>query len=94
MPIPIVSGASTILIRREAYERTALVRAAIDERLGLAEDEFRVERDLVAIGPILDEDALGAFTSDLERLGLSFFDDFFELSGNWPPWLYLHAASA
>ena len=93
MPIPIPSGASTILVRREAYERTDLARAAIDERLGLTEDEFRVERELVAIGPIHDEGALGAFTADLERLGLAYFDDFFELSGNWPDWLRVHASS-
>ena len=94
MPIPIAAGASTILVRREAYERSTLVRSAIDERLGLTEDEFRVERDLVAIGPILDEDALGAFSADLEKLGLAYFEDFFELSGNWPTWLDVFASSA
>jgi len=93
MPIPISTGASTILVRREAYERSALVRTAIDERLGLTEDEFRVERELVAIGPIHDENALGEFTADLERVGLVYFDDFFELSGNWPDWLQVHASS-
>jgi len=93
MPIPISTGASTILVRREAYERSALVRTAIDERLGLTEDEFRVERELVAIGPIHDENALGEFTADLERVGLAYFDDFFELSGNWPDWLQIHASS-
>lgn len=93
MPILIAADASTILIRRTAYERTALVRAAIDERLGLTDDEFRVERDLVTIGPIHDEEALGAFTADLERLGLVFFDDYFELSGNWPSWLDVYASS-
>ena len=93
MPISISTGASTILIRREAYERTALARPAIDERLGLTPDEFRVERDLVAIGPIHDENALGEFAADLERLGLTYFDDFFELSGMWPDWLQVHASA-
>ena len=93
MPIPISTGASTIIVRREAYESNALVRAAIDERLGLTEDEFRVERELVAIGPIHDDEALGTFTADLERLGLAYFDDFFELSGNWPDWLHVHVSA-
>jgi hypothetical protein len=29
--------------------------------------------------------------SDLEQAGLTYFDDFFELSGNWPDWLQLFA---
>jgi hypothetical protein len=28
---------------------------------------------------------------DLERAGLVYFQDFFELSGNWPDWLVLYA---
>ena len=28
---------------------------------------------------------------ELEESGLTYFDDFFELSGNWPDWLTLYA---
>jgi hypothetical protein len=28
----------------------------------------------------------------LESLGLVYFDDFFELSGNWPAWLNVFVA--
>lgn len=94
MPLPISSGAPTLVVRRAAYERTGLVRAAIDERLGLTQDEFRVEGDLVAIGPVYDDAALQALVDDLERLGLVYYDDFFELTGNWPEWLTLLAGSA
>lgn len=93
MPIPISAGAPTILIRRDAYERANLVRSAIDERLGLTGDEFRVEGDLVAIGPVYETEALMAFVSDLETAGLELYDDFFELSGNWPSWLQLLASA-
>lgn len=92
MALSITSGAPTILIRREAYERSGLTRATIDERLNLTADEFRVERGLVAIGPIADEDGVGTLLEELEGLGLVYFDDFFELSGNWPEWLQVHAA--
>ena len=51
MPLPISSGAPTLFVRRAAYEKAGIVRASIDERLGLTADEFRVEGDLVAIGP-------------------------------------------
>lgn len=93
MPMPVAAGAPTLFIRRAAYERTALVRNALDERLGLTPDEFRVEGALIAIGPVFDEEAFGEVTDALERLGLVYFDDFFELSGNWPAWLTLLATS-
>ena len=94
MALLVARDAPTLFIRREAYERTGLTRRAIDERLGLTADEFRVEADLVAIGPIHGEDgeALGGFVAELESLGLLYFDDFFELSGNWPEWLRLFAS--
>jgi hypothetical protein len=95
MPLHVPVGAPTLFVRRQAYESSGLARAAIDERLGLTADEFRVEGDLVAIGPIYDgeNDLLGAFIAELEALGLVYYDDFFELSGNWPDWLRLHATS-
>jgi hypothetical protein len=60
MPIPLAADRPSLCFRREAYERAALVRAAIDERLGLTPDEFRVEGNVVVVGPVHDEDALGA----------------------------------
>jgi hypothetical protein len=76
-----------LFIRKSAYERTGLVRAAIDTRLGLTPDEFRVENEVVAIGPIYDTEAFSALVDDLEKIGLTYYDDFFELTGNWPDWL-------
>jgi hypothetical protein len=95
MPLHVPAGAPTLFIRRQAYESSGLARAAIDEQLGLTPEEFRVEEDLVAIGPIYsgDDDLLGAFIAELEVIGLVYYDDFFELSGNWPDWLRLHATS-
>ena len=93
MPIPIRAGAPSLFIRREAYERSGLARAALDERLGLTADEFRVEGDLVVIGPVYDAEAFGDVLAELERLGLAYFDDYFELSGNWPEWLGVLAGS-
>lgn len=89
MALPIRNGASSILIRRAAYEASGLTRAAIDERLGLTDEEFRVEGDLVVIGPVFGgrDDAVTDLITELERVGLNYFDDFFELSGNWPEWL-------
>ncbi len=95
MALSIQVGAPSILIRRLAYESSGLTRATIDERFGLTADEFRVEGDLVVIGAIYGEgDSVADVIAELERLGLNYFDDFFELSGNWPEWLAVLAASA
>lgn len=95
MAIAVDSGAPTLFIRRAAYESSGLTRAAIDNRLGLAPNEFRVDGELVVIGPIYAAggDAVGALIGELEELGLVYFDDFFELPGNWPTWLKLLASS-
>jgi hypothetical protein len=87
VPLPITQGVPTLFIRRPAYERSGLTRASLDEQLGLTDAEFRVEGDLIAIGPIYDVEALGALVDALEQIGLAYYDDFFELSGSWPDWL-------
>jgi hypothetical protein len=92
MPLTIPAGAPTLFIRRPAYEKSGLTRADLDTRLGLTSDEFRVEGDLVAIGPIYGGD-VGDLIEELERLGLIYFDDFFELSGNWPEWIGVFASA-
>ena len=94
MPLPIRAGAPTLIIRREPYERSGLARSSIDERLGLTPDEFRVEGELVVIGPVYDTEAFTNLLDDLERLGFVYDDDFFELSGNWPDWVAVLAASS
>lgn len=90
MPLPISTGAPTILMRREAFERAGLTRGQIDERLNLTPDEFRIERDVIAIGPLHGEDIAGII-EELEAAGLVYFEDFFELTGNWPDWLNVFA---
>jgi hypothetical protein len=91
MPIALPDSQPSLLIRRRAFERAGITRAAIDQRLALTDDEFRVEGGLIVIGPILDPAALEQLTDDLEAAGLRYFDDYFDLSGNWPEWLVLFA---
>jgi len=94
MPLPVTQGVPTLFFRRAAYERAELTRAALDVRLGLTDAEFRVEDDLVALGPIYDADALGTLVDELEASGLTYYEDFFELSGSWPEWLVILARAA
>ncbi len=94
MPLPVKQGVPTLFFRREAYERSGVTRGQLDTRLGLTDAEFSVEGDLVAVGPIYDVEALGAMVDELEALGLTYYDDFFEMSGSWPEWLELRARAA
>jgi hypothetical protein len=87
-------GRSVILIRQGAYQRVGIIRHALDERYSLAPDEFAVEEGLVILGPLASDDFLSRIISDLEESGLVYFDDFFEMSGNWPDWLALYARNA
>lgn len=91
MPLSIPSGHPTLVIRKDAYERVGLTRAALDARLGLTDEEFRVERGLVVIGPIVASDELSEVVAELEQLGLVYYEEFFDLSGSWPAWLTLLA---
>lgn len=90
MPLSLPAGHPALVIRKDAFERSGITRAAIDERLGLTDDEFRVEGELVCVGPIPEDDAMQDLIADLEEAGLTYFEDFFELTGNWPEWLTVH----
>ncbi|MEP7345355.1 MAG: hypothetical protein ABI877_08810 [Gemmatimonadaceae bacterium] len=94
MPLSVPAGHPSVFIRKTAFERSGLTRAAIDARLGLTDEEFRAEGPLICIGPIFETSVLNLLIAEFEALGLVYFDDFFELSGNWPEWLMLFAVGA
>src|SRR2546423_3306197 len=91
MPIELAHNRTSVLIRRAAFERANLARSAIDQRFNLTAAEFQVEEDLVVIGPLASDDMISQLIEDLETSGLTYFDDFFDLSGNWPDWLSVYA---
>lgn len=94
MPLSMSAGLPTVLVKKDAFERTEVVRSEIDSRFNLTDAEFRVEGDLIAIGPLPSDDMVGPMVEFLEEKGLVYYDDFFELSGNWPEWIRLYAMSA
>jgi len=94
MPLELSHGRAVVLIRQSAFERTGLTRTVLGERYNLTDEEFRVEDGLIALGPLPSDDMLPGLIDDLENSGLVYFDDFFELSGNWPDWLALYSRGA
>ena len=92
MAVPITTGRPSLLIRKDAYEKRGLIRADLDVRLNLTDEEFRVEGKIIVIGPLPSDDLVAPAVDYLEEAGLVYFDDFFELSGNWPEWVNLFAA--
>ena len=90
MPVELGAGRAVLLIRQSAFERVGLVRSEIDARYSLTDQEFRVEDGLVILGPLPTEELLPQVIEDLEANGLVYFDDFFDLSGNWPEWLAVY----
>lgn len=87
MPLPLQAGASTLIVRKDAFERSGITRAQIDLVLTLTADEFRVEKGIVAIGPIYDDEGLVALVEAFEAAGLEYDVDYCELSGGWPQWV-------
>ena len=90
MPVTVNAGRPIVLIRKSSYETAGLIRAEIDSRFNLTDEEFRVEGNLIVVGPLPSDDLVAPVVEYLENAGLVYFDDFFELSGNWPDWLHIY----
>lgn len=90
MPLKLSHDAPTLLVRKRAFEQFNLSRSDFDVALHLTDEEFRVEGDLIAVGPVYDAQGLANTVAFLEERGLVYFDDFFELSGTWPEWLLVY----
>ena len=90
MPVTVNAGRPVIVIRKGSYETAGIIRAELDGRFNLTDEEFRVEGNLIIVGPLPSDDMVAPVVEYLENAGLVYFDDFFELSGNWPDWLHLY----
>jgi hypothetical protein len=89
MPLPLDSIGSTLAIRRSAFEAAGFTRESLDRLLNLTDTEFRVESDLIAIGPLPSPDDVPNLIDVFEGAGLVYFDDFMEIPGGFPEWLEL-----
>jgi hypothetical protein len=94
MPIQLDHNRPTILIRQQPFESSGIARAEIDSKYNLTDQEFQVEAGLIAVGPLPSDDLLPGLIEDLEGRGLVYFDDFFEMSGNWPEWITIYVRGA
>ncbi len=91
MPLSVSQGLPSVFIRKHAFERVGLTRLELDHRFNLTDAEFRVEGSLIALGPLPSDDMIGEMVEYLEGKCLVYYEDFFELSGNWPEWLRVYA---
>ena len=91
MPLQITTGLPTVFVNKEAFERAGLARIEIDARFNLTDAEFKVDGSLIVIGPLPSDEMIGPLLEYLEEKGLAYYDDVFEMSGNWPEWLRLYA---
>ena len=94
MPLSVSSGLPTLFIVRDAFERVSLIRSEIDAMFNLTDAEFVVEGNLIAIGPLPSDDMVSPMVEYFEGKGLVYYDDMFELSGNWPNWLRIYAMAS
>jgi hypothetical protein len=89
---PYVSLASEygLLVRRKALEESGVslgdVLTALEVGEPLDENEY-----LISFGPHFGQEALDTMTQRLTTLGLRYFDDFFEFSGDYPKWCVFKA---
>jgi hypothetical protein len=90
MPIQLDHGRPTILINQRAFEAAGIARVELDSKYNLTDQEFQVESGIICVGPLPSEDLLPEMVEDLEARGLVYFDDFFEMSGNWPEWITIY----
>ena len=91
MPLQITTGLPTVFVKKDAFERAGLARTEIDARFNLTDAEFKVDGSLIVIGPLPSDEMIGPLLEYLEEKGLAYYDDVFEMSGNWPAWLRLYA---
>jgi hypothetical protein len=90
VPVTVNAGRPVILIRKDSYENAGITRVELDSHFNLTDEEFRVEGNLIVVGPLPSDDMVAPVVEYLENEGLVYFDDFFELSGNWPDWLHIY----
>ena len=84
---------SSVIVTSEfglIVRRNALTERQVDLRdlFTAMEVEVRLDGsdDLLTFGPHFGREALNAIVSRLIKLGLVYFDDFFEFCGDYPPW--------
>ncbi|KRR25229.1 hypothetical protein CQ14_09420 [Bradyrhizobium lablabi] len=85
---------SSVIVTSEfglIVRRNALTERQVDLRDLFTAMEVEVQlggsNDLLTFGPHFGREALNTIVSRLTRLGLIYFDDFFEFCGDYPPWI-------
>jgi len=87
-----VTGEYGIIIRRAALTERNVAWANVLGALETSEPLDSSET-LISFGPHFGPEALDEFVRRLTSLGLVYFDDFIQFSGDWPGWCKFMAYS-
>jgi hypothetical protein len=74
-----------IVIRRDAIEKKSIALNTVLKEFNF-ENFFDESLDFVSLGPFYGSDNADDCMRALERLGLTYIDDFFILEGYFPDW--------
>lgn len=80
-----VTGEFGIIVRRSSLGERGVDFSTL---LKILEAEFPLDIDegLISFGPCFGQEALDQIVVDLSKIGLVYFDDFFEFVGDFPDW--------
>lgn len=84
-----ISSDFGIVVKKVALNVKSLTRSQLFEIMD-AESPFDEDEDLLSFGPHFGEEAAKEFIKRLEKAGLVYYDDFFELSEIVPQWCQLY----
>jgi hypothetical protein len=79
-----------LIIRKRALSERALGIAQVFEAMEAAQP-YGESDELLAFGPSFGPEALDTFTKRLQKLGLEYWDDFFEFAYPHPSWCTFRA---
>lgn len=79
-----------LIVRKAAVTEHALPSDAITLAMKGCEPAFE-DSDLIVYGPLFGQEAQKTYSDALQAAGLTYVDDFYELSIDLPAWLQLGA---
>ena len=88
-----VTGEYSIVVRLASLKKRGVPLSKLMAALG-ASEPFDSNDEIASFGPHFGREALDTLVQRLSDLGLEYFDDFFEFSGDFPKWCIFRVSAA